>query len=108
MDPQIPENIVASDNQTNFSVIKKIPAGLRRKKFNPESSSPWYRKMYGRLKNDSQVLRSTVQSAFVLLWCGAVIFTGAAWLDLSSQNTPLLLVFTDPNDPSESMRTGVH
>jgi polyferredoxin len=81
MDPQIPENIVASDNQTNFSVIKKIPAGLRRKKFNPESSSPWYRKMYGRLKNDSQVLRSTVQSAFVLLcvWIGIEFHLFVKW-----------------------------
>jgi NAD-dependent dihydropyrimidine dehydrogenase PreA subunit len=77
-----------SDNQTNLSennrarpVIRKIPAGQRRKKYTSDRSLPWYQRQIERLKNDSQYFRSAVQLAFVLLcvWIGVEFHLFMKW-----------------------------
>lgn len=61
--------------------IKKIPPALRRKKFKPNFSFPWYKRLLLQLKNDSQFFRSTVQLAFVLLciWIGIEFHLFVQW-----------------------------
>ncbi|MFA5835092.1 MAG: 4Fe-4S binding protein [Bacteroidota bacterium] len=79
---------LASHNQTNRSDIKhaspalrKIPTEQRRKKFKPNLSFRWYRRIMDRLKNDSQFFRSSVQLAFVLLciWIGIEFYLFMQW-----------------------------
>ncbi|MFA6455505.1 MAG: 4Fe-4S binding protein [Bacteroidota bacterium] len=79
---------LASNNQTNLSdttslprTIKKIPAGLRRKKYKPGTDGVWYRKLLDRLKYDSQFFRSSVQLTFVLLcfWIGVEFYLFMQW-----------------------------
>lgn len=77
-----------NNNQTNRSGIgltpasnKKIPIDHRRRKFKPNFSFPWYRRMYFRLKNDSQFFRSSVQFTFLLLcfWIGIEFYLFMQW-----------------------------
>lgn len=61
--------------------IKKIPADMRRRKFRPDASLPWYQKLYQLLKNDTQFFRSAVQLAFALLcvWIGIEFYLFMQW-----------------------------
>lgn len=82
------ETVATSDNRTNRSEngvripgIKKIPPGLRRRKFKADPSLSLYRRMLEQLKNDSQFFRSTVQLAFALLciWIGIEFYLFMKW-----------------------------
>jgi len=66
---------------TSIKNIKKIPADMRRRKFRPDASLSWYRKLYQLLKNDTQFFRSAVQLAFVLLcvWIGIEFYLFMQW-----------------------------
>lgn len=61
--------------------IKKIPVEMRRRKFRPDGSLPWHRRMYQQLKNDTQFFRSAVQLAFALLcvWIGIEFYLFMRW-----------------------------
>lgn len=61
--------------------IKKIPVEMRRRKFRPDGSLPWHRRMYQQLKNDTQFFRSAVQLVFALLcvWIGIEFYLFMRW-----------------------------
>ncbi|MEW6060480.1 MAG: 4Fe-4S binding protein [Bacteroidota bacterium] len=61
--------------------IKKIPVEMRRRKFRPDGSLPWHRRMYQQVKNDTQFFRSAVQLAFALLcvWIGIEFYLFMRW-----------------------------
>ncbi len=61
--------------------IKKIPLEQRRRKFKPNFSFPWCRRLLDQLKNDSQFFRSSVQLAFALLciWIGIEFYLFMQW-----------------------------
>jgi polyferredoxin len=61
--------------------IKKIPPELRKRKTTFSLATQWYRRFVRRLKEDSQLLRSTVQLAFAMLciWIGVEFYLFARW-----------------------------
>lgn len=61
--------------------IKKIPRDFRRRKYKPNLSFPWYKRLLDQLKNDSQFFRSSVQLAFALLciWIGIEFYLFMQW-----------------------------
>ena len=69
------------DWSLNRRRIKKIPPGLRKKNVIATRGLPWYRRLLIRLRNDSQFLRSAVQTTFALLcvWIGFEFFLFVRW-----------------------------
>ncbi len=69
--------------------IKKIAPELRRRKYKTDFSLPFFRRLLGRLQNDTQFFRSTVQLAFVLLcvWIGIEFYLFMQW-GMSSGTQP--------------------
>lgn len=61
--------------------VRKIPPDLRRRKINFSLEPVWHRRLIWRLKEDSQFLRMTVQTAFALLcaWIGIEFYLFARW-----------------------------
>lgn len=61
--------------------IKKIAPELRRRKYKPDFSLPLFRRLLGRLQNDTQFFRSAVQLAFALLciWIGIEFYLFMQW-----------------------------
>ncbi len=88
MNQTIPVIERTHDNRTDRSesiplppVVKKIPAGMRRRKFTAHPSQPWYIRQRDRLRNDTQYFRSAVQLAFTLLclWIGIEFYLFMQW-----------------------------
>jgi len=69
--------------------VKKLLPELRKRKTIVEAGTPWYRRFFYRLRNDSQFLRSTVQAAFVLLcvWIGIEFALFVQWGVSGGQST---------------------
>jgi polyferredoxin len=61
--------------------IKKIAPELRRRKYKTDFSLPFFRRLLGRLQNDTQFFRSSVQLAFALLciWIGIEFYLFMQW-----------------------------
>ena len=61
--------------------IKKIAPELRRRKYKTDFSLPFFRRLLGRLQNDTQFFRSAVQLAFALLciWIGIEFYLFMQW-----------------------------
>lgn len=61
--------------------IKKIAPEMRRRKYKTDFSLPLFRRLLGRLQNDTQFFRSSVQLAFALLcvWIGIEFYLFMQW-----------------------------
>jgi len=61
--------------------IRKIPVELRRRRGNLSVEPSWGKRLSGRLKEDSQFLRSAVQAAFIVLclWIGIEFHLFMKW-----------------------------
>lgn len=75
------ESIVQTDTVSKTPRIKKIPLDQRRRKYKPNRSFPWYKRLLDQLQNDSQFFRSSVQLAFALLcvWIGIEFHLFMKW-----------------------------
>ncbi len=75
------ENIKETDEVKTQPRIKKIPPELRRSKINYKSESNIVKRIFWRLKEDSQFLRSFVQISFALLvvWIGIEFYLFMKW-----------------------------
>lgn len=74
-------DVLAAVPETLRPSVKKIPAGMRRRKYRADASLPFLRRQLDRLKNDSQYFRSAVQLAFALLciWIGVEFHLFMRW-----------------------------
>ena len=77
--------------QTKFpqTKIKKLPPELRKRKTNFTLEPVWYKRLFLRLKEDSQFFRSTVQFTFILLcvWIGIEFTLFTEWGISNGQTT---------------------
>jgi len=71
--------------------IGKIPPELRRRRRDYSQERVWHRRLFWRLREDSQFLRTTVQAAFALLclWIGIEFFLFARW-GMSGGSSPFV------------------
>lgn len=69
------------ENSPSVRIVKKIPADQRRNKFRPMNGIPFYKNLVNRMQYDSQFLRSSVQTAFILLciWIGIEFHYFVKW-----------------------------
>ena len=69
--------------------IKEILPKFQKRSTNPSQEPRWYRQLIRRLKEDSQLLRSTFQLAFALLciWIGAEFYFFVRWGTSGGQET---------------------
>jgi polyferredoxin len=75
------ENQPSAPRPAPKRAIKKIPPALRRRKINFASETVWHRRLWWRLKEDSQFQRATVQFAFIVLcvWIGVEFYLFMQW-----------------------------
>ncbi len=73
--------IVLKPSEDRPDPARKIPQELRRRRIMYSQKSPWYNRLWLRLNNDTQFLRSTVQAAFALLclWIGFEFYLFMQW-----------------------------
>ena len=76
-----PWRMPVRDIQSTPRKVKKIPPELRRKRFDLSKEPSFLRRILGRIREDSQFVRTLVQAAFVLLciWIGIEFAVFLQW-----------------------------